>query len=131
MILFAPHGAISSLYYWAGVDYDPVPVMDPVFLMVGKWERTGGSSAGNSLAEDGLHNWQDATNLWIGIGPQSGFVTAAEVDTRYLDDKGTPDTSDDELVDNVNAAGRSVPLTIADSRRYAREAQISKGALQE
>ena len=100
--------------------------------MVGKWERTGGDPAGESLAEDGLHNWQDASNLWISIGLQSGFVTAAEVDTRIINDNGTPaDPSDDYYVDNTNGAGTSVPPTVYDSRRLAREAQISKGALSE
>ena len=133
MILFAPNGAINAAYHWnTSGSYGAARVMNPIFLMVGKWERTGGDPAGASLAEDGLHNWQDASNLWVAIGPQSGFVTGAEVDTRYLHDNGTPaDASDDYLADNVNATDVSVPQTIFDSRRFAREAQISKGALSE
>ncbi|MGI6414055.1 MAG: hypothetical protein ACOX1P_00160 [Thermoguttaceae bacterium] len=50
----------------------------------------------------------------MAINPANGFVTTAEV---------CP------VVKAPDATGRSVPPTIADSRRYAREAQISKGAL--
>ncbi len=116
MILFAPSGAISAVYHWdtAG-NYGPQLVMNPVFLMVGKWERTGlGSDGVSSLADDGLHNWQDASNLWLAVGPQNSLLTAAEVFT-----------------DTTTPAGVSVPSTIAVSRTYAREAQISKGALEE
>ena len=127
MVLFASHGAIEAVYHWQAGSYAPTPVVNPVYLLIGKWERTG-----TNLPEDGLRNWQDASNLWMAIGPQSGFVTTAEVSTRYLHDNGTPaDTSDDYFADNVSTAGVSVPLTVADSRRYAREAQISKGALSE
>jgi hypothetical protein len=126
VVLFAPNGSVSAVYqgytYGSLVVYEGNPVMNPIFLMIGKWERTR-DAAGNTMAEDGLYNWQDATNLWMAINPANGFVTTAEVDTHYID------PSDGLLKDNVDATGRSVPPTIADSRRYAREAQISKGAL--
>ncbi len=126
VVLFAPNGSVSAVYqcntYNSVVVYEATPVMNPIFLMIGKWERTR-DAAGNTMAEDGLYNWQDATNLWMAINPANGFVTTAEVDTHYID------PSDGLLKDNVDATGRSVPPTIADSRRYAREAQISKGAL--
>lgn len=135
MILFAPSGAISSVYHWdAAGNYGPASVMEPIFLMIGKWERTGLNTDGTSLAEDGLHNWQDASNIWISIGPQSGLATAAGVNAaQYLHDNGTPaDPSDDYLADNViSPTGVWIPPTIFDSRRSAREAQISKGANQE
>ena len=132
MILFTPNGAVQSVYHWDATGaYDPHPVMTPVFLMVGKWERTGLNADGTSYADDGLHNWQDASNLWMSVGPQNGFVTTAEVDTHYLDDQGNTDPSDDVMVDNVNSLGVSVPATLYDSRRYARQQQISKGALSE
>lgn len=115
VVLFAPNGSVSAVYqcntYNSVVVYEATPVMNPIFLMVGKWERTR-DDAGNTLAEDGLYNWQDATNLWMAINPANGFVTTAEV-----------------CAEGTDATGRSVPPTIADSRRYAREAQISKGAL--
>ena len=115
VVLFAPNGSVSAVYqcntYNSAVVYEATPVMNPIFLMVGKWERTR-DAAGNALAGDGLYNWQDATNLWMAITPANGFVTTAEV-----------------CAEGTDATGRSVPPTIADSRRYAREAQISKGAL--
>ncbi len=114
MILFAPNGAISHVYHWdsATANYGATSVMNPIFLMVGKWERTGLNADGTSYADDGLHNWQDASNLWISIGPQNGFVTTAEVNA-----------------DSATAAGVNVPSTLDVSRTYARQKQISKGAL--
>lgn len=126
MVLFAPNGSVSVVYAYPAIEtpfvYKARAVMSPIFLMIGKWERTRDGS-GNTLAEDGLENWRDATNLWMAINPANGFVTTAEVDTHYID------PNDGLLKDNVDAIGRSVPKTIDDSRRYAREAQISKGAL--
>ena len=131
VILFSPTGSVHSVYHYdtAG-NYTPVPVTDPVFFMIGKWERTGtqqpASSPVRSLAEDGLHNWQDASNLWIAVGPQSGLVTAAEVYAPATTSTGISVPGDPDETDSAALAAQ-----MQISRAFARQAQISKGALDE
>ena len=150
MILFDPSGTVHSVYHWKAdtptdaPSYGYARVTRPIFLMVGKRERTGhepvtasgtplvADPAVRSLAEDGLHNWQDASNIWIAVNPTNGFVTSAAVNTN-----------DASGADFVTPSGISVPgdPTATDpgnlgaqmqiSRAYARQAQISMGALQE
>jgi hypothetical protein len=111
--------------------YGPLRVTRPVFLMVGKWERTGHEaiSAGSpvrSLAEDGLHNWQDASNIWMAVSPQNGMVNSAAVNAPFATTTGLYVPGDPGDSDPGNL-GQQMQI----SRLYAREAQISKGALEE
>ncbi len=98
--------------------------------MVGKWERTGVASPGppvQSPADDGLHNWQDASNLWMAIGPHNGLVTTAEVNAPWLNPTtGYYTPGDPTETDSLNLAQQ-----MWMSRAYARQAQVSKGALEE
>ena len=140
MVLFAPNGAIEAVYHWmaaASTDaptYGPVRITRPVFLMVGKWERTGHESISSaatpgrvrSLAEDGLHNWQDASNIWMAIAPQNGAVNSAQVNAPFATPAQVWVPGDPDETDPANLA---VQLQI--SRFYAREGQVSKGANQE
>lgn len=141
MILFAPNGAIQSVYHWKGgmltglpaepPTYGPFRVTRPVFLMIGKWERTGhetivANQPVRSLAEDQLHNWQDASNIWMAIGPHNGMVTSAQVNAPTALPTGVFVPGDPEDPDPGNLG-----LQMQISRAYAREAQISKGALEE
>ncbi len=122
MILFAPNGSIQRVYH----SFYPLPastvpsygffrIAAPIYLMIGKWERTG-----DIPAEDGLANWEDAANLWLAINPQSGLVTVAEMYAPYQD----PTTG-------ISLPGDPGSLTPPErmviSRSYARQAQISKG----
>ena len=100
IMMFSPSGAIDRICYQGNNER----VIAPVFLMVGRWERVVTPGP-----EDGLENWQDLNNLWIGISPQTGLITAAE---PYADD----------VSGNI-----SVPSDLAASRQFVREAQISKG----
>ncbi len=124
MIMFSPSGGVDRVYR---SEYNASDLAQlnffrgtrPIFLMIGKWDRAGNASM---LPEDGLHNWEDAENLWLALNPRTGQVTVAEVSTYYAD----PNTG--QLVDNYDpATNRSKPPTVFDSRRYAREAQISRG----
>jgi type II secretory pathway pseudopilin PulG len=139
MILFAPNGAVRYVYHFRGPGplptdppvYGPFRVTRPVFLMVGKWERTGHEtitpgSPVRSLAEDGLHNWQDASNLWMAISPQNGMVTSAEVNAPAATTTGVAVPGDPMETDPYSLA-----VQMETSRLYAHEAQISKGALGE
>ena len=132
MILFSPTGGISDVYHWdTSGNYGRNTVTRPIFLMVGKWERTGNESvtAGSpvrSLAEDQLHNWQDASNLWMAITPHNGMVTSAEVNAPATTTTGVAVPGDPDETDSVALANQ-----MQVSRLYARQAQISKGALEE
>ena len=35
-------------------------------------------AAGEVLPTDGLANWQDPNNLWVGVAPQTGRITTVE-----------------------------------------------------
>jgi prepilin-type N-terminal cleavage/methylation domain-containing protein len=139
MILFAPNGAIQFVYHFQAADATLPPsyvarrVTRPVFLMVGKWERSGNepitdpTAPVRSLAEDQLHNWQDASNIWMAIGPHNGFVTAADVSAPWENAATSYYTpGDPDETDQLNLIGQ-----MQISRAFAREAQISKGALQQ
>ena len=130
MVLFAPTGAISDVYHWdTSGNYGRYPATRSVFLMVGKWERTGVASTGppvRSNAEDGLHNWQDASNLWMAISSHNGMVTTAEVNAPAVTTTGISVPGDPDETDRVALAAQ-----MQVSRALARQAQISKGALEE
>ena len=86
--------------------------MQTIFLMIGRAERVGG--ADNPLPEDGLENWQDASNLWVALNPQTGRVTVAEVSAEQAPGVG-----------NNTSMDTYVPFSISTSRVYARQAQVS------
>ena len=143
MILFSPEGSVQSVYHWdtAG-GYAGYRITSPVFLMIGKWERTGIASTGppvRSNAEDGLHNWQDASNLWMAIGPDNGLVTTAEVNALATNPAGLAVPADPYNISDPSTYPYPVPADptsatdpaqlarqMYSSRAYAREAQISK-----
>ncbi len=153
VILFDPNGAIQYVYHWEQAQdagepptYGPHRITQPVFLMIGKWERTGHqpiSGPGvrvDSLADDKLHNWQDASNVWISINPQNGLVAAAEVNAQDVTPSGIS-VPGDPLVphppypvpnDPTSATAQDqLARELYSSRAFARQAQISMGAQQE
>ena len=117
-------------------------VTEPLHFLIGKWERHPpkarqisfpgmsppppvlpihnpahrGSTElwemGDPQAEDGLYNWEDATNMWVTLNPQTGLATVAEM--------------------NANAqnpvTNTAVPSNLYAARQFAREAQVAKGA---
>jgi len=132
IVMFSPNGSIDSVYHYellydtsgavVGGRYTARRAVEPIHLMVGKWERIPPQPGLASQTDDGLPNWQDATNLWLAISPQTGLVTVAEPSTYYVD------STDGELKDNYDpVTNLSVPATLYDSRRLARQAQVSKG----
>jgi hypothetical protein len=75
-ILFAPNGAIEGIY----VNGVPSAVTDPIFLLVGKRERIPFDPAQyDANNPDTYSNWQDLSNLWVVINPQTGLVTTGEM----------------------------------------------------
>lgn len=81
VVLFAPDGRVQKLFYQNA----EMGVTEPLYFLIGKWERMPATASvppsprGPSLAEDGLYNWQDITNLWIVINPNTGLAVAAPV----------------------------------------------------
>ena len=106
VVMFSPNGSIDRIYY----NNVGSRVTEPIFFLVGKWGRMPLSVGGGASAEDGLLNWQDATNLWVALTPQTGLVTVAPL-----------------FADQLNAANTYVPASIDAARQYARQAQVSKG----
>lgn len=111
IVMFSPNGSLTAAYHSYYTNDDPInnPVAQyggnvltaPVFLLVGRWDRVL-----ETLPDDGLSNWQDLTNFWLAINPQTGLVTVAEPGA---------------------VADPTVPDAVSLSRALAREAQISKG----
>lgn len=104
MIVFAPNGSVQYVYRGNGRSR----ITQPLFLMVGLSTRAGGTIA----EDDGLENWQDLSNFWLTIQPQTGLASGAEVHTS-----GTAPP----------VRGYDVPTNIHDSRGYARQAQVTTG----
>jgi Tfp pilus assembly protein FimT len=77
-ILFSPNGSVYSAYYVGGASTN---VTAPIFLLVGKRERVGNTAQTSFNAANAplWANWQDPTNLWVVINPQTGLVTSGEV----------------------------------------------------
>ena len=69
VVMFSPSGALAGVCY----QEEQQAVTDPVFLLIGRWGRTI-----DPLPDDGFNNWQDMTNFWLAVSPQSGLITVAE-----------------------------------------------------
>jgi len=102
VIIFSPTGAVNGIVY-SGTTRT---ALDPVYLLVGSWDRM-------NKPEDGLANWQDLTNLWVALTPQTGMVTVSNV---YADP-----TSIDAATNTMR------PTTISESRTTAQQAQVNHG----
>jgi len=140
ILIFSPDGTVQRVYH-RHLEYSPDlsqvvsigfqvhPVIEPIYLLVGKWERMPASPRDVSLplprqnppyapsmADDGLYNFQDPENLWVVLNPQTGSITQAEV---YVPPQHAAPIS------GGNQA--AVITAVRDSRQLAREVQLSKG----
>ena len=122
--MFSPDGGVERVYHTYFDDCKPPVevrtygypdlVQSPIFFMVGRATRTWDDNDPIYVTpppEDGLENWEDASNLWVALNPQTGQVTVAEV---YAD---FPDP----------ATGYYRPSDLYVSRALARQAQVSMG----
>jgi hypothetical protein len=119
LILFSPTGALDCFYVQSRQRF----AVDPLYLMIGRRERVwqdGPTAAPDDdltpAPEDRLQNWQVMGNLWLAINSKTGTMTTAEV---YAD-ASNPAHYD-------AATGTLRPDTVAVSREYARQLQMSKG----
>lgn len=84
MIIFAPDGAVQSVYHH-GIQ---TRLLEPFYLLIGRRERMlddeadvtvpTGMLAQKVSADDNLPNWRDPNNLWITVNPNTGTVYAAQ-----------------------------------------------------
>lgn len=83
IIMFAPSGALEQVYFVNGNTWSGIPLAEPIYLLIGKRERSPVSGSGKmaSEAEDKLPNFADPANYWLVISPQTGIVNASEVAT--------------------------------------------------
>lgn len=99
IVMFNPDGRVSSVSY----QDTPRAVTEVLYFLVGRWERMPAESGGTPLAEDGLYNWQDITNFWIVVNPNTGLVLTAPL-----------------LGDTVAATGVKTPSSLVVARDDAR-----------
>jgi type II secretory pathway pseudopilin PulG len=149
VVMFAPNGSVQGVYYakraydakgtCMGMVYEGRPVVEPIHLLVGKWECIPAAARNASVnvpdafnpatypdnapqAESGLYNWLDATNLWVTLHPQTGLVTVAEL---YAD---LPAGAVGNPYPNTSIpSGATLSERLFTARTFARESQISKG----
>jgi prepilin-type N-terminal cleavage/methylation domain-containing protein len=69
-IIFSPRGEVQTVYY----DGQAQPAIDPIFFMVGRYDRTYSIEP-----EDGLRNYQDPNNLWVVLLPRTGLAAGGDV----------------------------------------------------
>ncbi len=104
-IMFSPNGAVQRIY---SDDGPGAAVTEPIFLLVGKRENV----PFDPNDPDAVANWQDLTNLWITLNPQSGLVT-----TNKVAPSSDPDFSDPD----------SVAAALWQSREFARQGHTEGG----
>lgn len=76
IILFSPEGRVARVIY----ERNQAAVTEPVYFLVGRWERmpaVASTPRGQPLAEDNLYNWQDLTNFWLVVNPNTGLAMVA------------------------------------------------------
>jgi Tfp pilus assembly protein FimT len=67
MLLFSPAGGVYAVYANGVLS----PLIDPVYFLIGRRDRM-------YLPVDNLANWQDPSNLWVSVTPQTGRITTVE-----------------------------------------------------
>lgn len=92
MILFSPEGRVSRVIY----ERNQAALTEPIYFLIGRWERmpaVASTPRGQPLAEDNLYNWQDLTNFWLVVNPNTGLAVVAPVSGPRDDDELPPGTS--------------------------------------
>jgi len=110
IVMFSPSGAVSFIR--SGNQISPG---GPIHFLVGRWDRAASdwnpNGAGGWLRpdtspyppEDGLRNFQDLSNFWVTIDPNTGRVRTNPVATSDINDQNK--------------------FPLAESRRYANQSQ--------
>lgn len=119
-IMFGPSGEVDYVADRLG----KWTANDSIYLMIGRWDRVAALASGDfdaegfyvSGAEDGIWNYEDASNRWVTINPRSGIVSTVEV----------MPPSDYGLVSDVYAVKER--SAVLDSREFARNSKRNIGA---
>lgn len=144
IVMFSPNGSVEGVYYSQRVydqngnfdhcEYAGRRLIEPIHFLVGKYERLpvtlrrvnvdvpDSMAMHPSKAEDGVFNRQDAGNLWLTLNPQTGLATVAELHADLPPGSG-PTAHPTMYV----PSGATLTEQLIVARRFAREAQISKG----
>ncbi|MGQ9564840.1 MAG: prepilin-type N-terminal cleavage/methylation domain-containing protein [Thermogutta sp.] len=83
VVLFAPEGRVQRVFY----QNQQEAVTESVYFLIGRWERMPAQPKeprDPPLAEDGLYNWEDITNFWLVINPNTGLVITAPVSGNLM-----------------------------------------------
>jgi hypothetical protein len=98
MIVFSPTGSVYEVF----ANYTLSQVVDPIYFLIGRRDRMFTLNMSNSTTvtynsttgqwtpqvpavateippNDGLANWQDLSNLWVSVTPQTGRITTVEI----------------------------------------------------
>ncbi len=83
VVMFAPTGEVDYVIN----NGQRVNVADTLYFLIGRWDRIsalGISDDGyETMAEDGLWNFEDPTNFWVAVNARTGVVTTAEVSEPF------------------------------------------------
>ena len=137
-ILFSPGGRLEGLYDGATA----AQPLGTLYLMIGKREKAitpipigpPAGPLGDPSASDGaVFNYQDLTNLWVTIGPQTGLIAVGE-NANWLDkdddgirDDDKTDPAKDEVLGSDDLAASDSTNDIPIARAIAQQAQSMGG----
>ena len=80
-VMFAPTGELD---YILDGDQKKLPG-DTLYFLIGRWDRIAalGMNGTDSMAEDGLWNFEDPANFWVTLNPRTGVVSTVEVEQPF------------------------------------------------
>lgn len=82
-VMFSPAGEVDYILD-GGVKKTP---SDTLYFLIGRWDRIAALGVTDdgleTLAEDGLWNFEDSSNYWVAINPQTGVISTAEVNQPF------------------------------------------------
>ena len=122
IVMFAPSGEVEYVEDWNG----RVEPTETLYFLVGRWDRATilnldldaadyyydeyGEPV--TLEDDGLWNYEDGTNFWVTINPQTGLVSTVPVNppTTY-----------------TGTGSQVIWQKIEESREFARESKRNLG----
>ena len=82
-VMFSPTGEVDCI-----IDGGKRSVpTETIYFLIGRWDRIAALGVANegreTLAEDGLWNFEDGANFWVAINAQTGVISTAEVNQPF------------------------------------------------
>lgn len=82
-VMFTPTGEVDYVVD-GGEKKTP---SDTLYFLIGRWDRISAlgvtDDGTETMAEDGLWNFEDGSNFWVAINPQTGVISTAEVNQPF------------------------------------------------